>query len=537
MFFRNFYLMPGVALIAVAASCFFGVVSAAEKNGGGSSRFHLDFPGGEKASVIAGDDWSYSDDDECLLFIDGRTLCPRSARAGGLGACEWLEAAARFMDAPNDRNIEISTVRLETGDSGAESACAGRIFSPRQNLIFHRACFIKDDTAYSLAAAPAPAIAEYQGNQFFDALRHLASSFSFGDSGQPSRGPAAEKQPERPDFSDIKREYANYSPQPRPGELLQADRLRLAHRFDEARALYSSLEDTYPYGAAVGLGDTALSRRNDELAADHYRRALELDPSRPDAYNGLGSVALMRGNLDEAEERFSEARQRGGPQPDTFANLGWLELSRGRYPEAEEHFMRTLAMKPNPDAAGAATNGLTIIDFYHGEPANAAAWNISLLSWLPDYPEAHANLVRAYLAMDRTADAFSAAKKLEDLAPDTPGARLLASRAYFRAGRYAECAARICPMAFDRDPALGALDYTYCARSLRKTGEESRAREVLEIAAASDAAGPEHFLLLSELSASSGDDREALDILLDAREMFPDNPDIQERIRLLSVDR
>ncbi len=44
-----------------------------------------------------------------------------------------------------------------------------------------------------------------------------------------------------------------------------------------------------------------------EAAEDHFRRALELDPERPDSLIGLGVVYLSWGELEEAEELFQIA--------------------------------------------------------------------------------------------------------------------------------------------------------------------------------------------------------------------------------------
>ena len=51
-----------------------------------------------------------------------------------------------------------------------------------------------------------------------------------------------------------------------------------------------------------------------ESAEDHFRRALELDPERPDSLNGLGIVYLSWGELDEAEELFQLALIQSEPE-------------------------------------------------------------------------------------------------------------------------------------------------------------------------------------------------------------------------------
>lgn len=55
------------------------------------------------------------------------------------------------------------------------------------------------------------------------------------------------------------------------------------------------------------MGWQEMRRGQLELAEDHFRRALELEPMRPDSLNGLGVVYLAWGELDEAEELFRMA--------------------------------------------------------------------------------------------------------------------------------------------------------------------------------------------------------------------------------------
>lgn len=55
------------------------------------------------------------------------------------------------------------------------------------------------------------------------------------------------------------------------------------------------------------LGWQEVERGAFDAAEDHFRRALDLDPSRPDSLSGLGLVYLSWGDLDEAEELFQLA--------------------------------------------------------------------------------------------------------------------------------------------------------------------------------------------------------------------------------------
>ena len=62
--------------------------------------------------------------------------------------------------------------------------------------------------------------------------------------------------------------------------LLQAERLMVHGMVDQAERIYSSALEQDPLNAiaVVGLARVALERSDDQLAYDHARRALEIDP-------------------------------------------------------------------------------------------------------------------------------------------------------------------------------------------------------------------------------------------------------------------
>ena len=46
-----------------------------------------------------------------------------------------------------------------------------------------------------------------------------------------------------------------------------------------------------------------------DLAIECYKRAIELKPDNPGAYNNWGMALKDRGKTDEAEEKFNKARE------------------------------------------------------------------------------------------------------------------------------------------------------------------------------------------------------------------------------------
>ncbi|MCY0884482.1 MAG: tetratricopeptide repeat protein [Firmicutes bacterium] len=79
-----------------------------------------------------------------------------------------------------------------------------------------------------------------------------------------------------------------------------------------------------------------------EAAERHFRRALELDPSRADALNGLGTVYLSWGDLEEAAELFRMAiLQAEQDLPRRKRRTGWQDAQVRPYVRGLYHLSLT----------------------------------------------------------------------------------------------------------------------------------------------------------------------------------------------------
>jgi len=61
------------------------------------------------------------------------------------------------------------------------------------------------------------------------------------------------------------------------------------------------------YDAIVELGKRCMSDRHLDAASEHIRRAIGLDPSRPEAFNLLGAVYEIMGDRLEAQKNYRTA--------------------------------------------------------------------------------------------------------------------------------------------------------------------------------------------------------------------------------------
>jgi DNA-binding NtrC family response regulator len=61
------------------------------------------------------------------------------------------------------------------------------------------------------------------------------------------------------------------------------------------------------YGSAIELAKRSVGNRHFEAAIAHVRKAISLDPIRPEAFNLLGILEEVQGNRDEAQKHYRAA--------------------------------------------------------------------------------------------------------------------------------------------------------------------------------------------------------------------------------------
>lgn len=81
--------------------------------------------------------------------------------------------------------------------------------------------------------------------------------------------------------------------------------------------------------------------RKDE-ARQHYRQAIELEPSNAAAHSGLAALALSEGSLDEAFEEVTKAIKLKPDSAFSYYHLGLIQEKRGNKDEAVKAFQTSL---------------------------------------------------------------------------------------------------------------------------------------------------------------------------------------------------
>jgi Flp pilus assembly protein TadD len=61
------------------------------------------------------------------------------------------------------------------------------------------------------------------------------------------------------------------------------------------------------YGSSIELAKRSIGDRHFDAATEHVRRAIFLDPARPEAFNLLGALMEVRGDRVEAQKNYRAA--------------------------------------------------------------------------------------------------------------------------------------------------------------------------------------------------------------------------------------
>jgi len=156
--------------------------------------------------------------------------------------------------------------------------------------------------------------------------------------------------------------------------------------------------------------------RLDAVAGQAERLAQEF-PDSFALWNLLGAAAAQTGKVAIAEKAFRRAAELNPGYPDAYNNLGNIFKDQGRLDEAAASYSRALELKP--DFAAAHNNlGNTLRD--QGKPDEAAASYSRALELKPDFAEAHFNLFELFEKSNRLDSARDVIENMQRVFPVLP---------------------------------------------------------------------------------------------------------------------
>jgi type IV pilus assembly protein PilF len=182
------------------------------------------------------------------------------------------------------------------------------------------------------------------------------------------------------------------------------------------------------------LGLTYKAKKRLDLAANHFRRALEIKPDYAPAKNNLGAVYLDKKEWDTAIKYFKEVSENmlyATPHI-ALANLGWAYYNKKQYTLSETYYLKALDLEPKFINA---QRGLGLTYIAMGRIDEAVEILERAVKNYPKFALLYDDLAKAYVLSHDDEKALDAYHKVIELAPDTAMAKE-AEKAAQRIKRY-----------------------------------------------------------------------------------------------------
>jgi serine/threonine protein kinase/tetratricopeptide (TPR) repeat protein len=148
------------------------------------------------------------------------------------------------------------------------------------------------------------------------------------------------------------------------------------------------------------LGRVFSGRGNYLKAAEHYHRAVELEPTSDDAYGGLATAYEHLGRPADAEQSFKRAIS---VRPGYWATYNWLGLfymAHARYEDAAAMFSQVISLAPDSFTGYSNLGGVRILQGRYDEAIPLLERSLSIRPTA----DAHSNIGTAYFQMRRYAE-------------------------------------------------------------------------------------------------------------------------------------
>jgi tetratricopeptide (TPR) repeat protein len=297
----------------------------------------------------------------------------------------------------------------------------------------------------------------------------------------------------------------------------RGDHLRAIELISRAIAIQS---DRPGYFCNLAAAHLALGRHDKAVAAAN--RALSLQ-SHPDAYLNLGLAQLAAQKWQEAESAFRELDRQWPHDPRGPESLGDCYARQGRITDAIAAYQE--ALHRNPDG-GPVRLVLGTMLLNHDDPAAAEFHLRRAVSLLPRSVAALVNLGSCLTRLGRDTEAVQVYQKALCLEPENFNIWVCIGQALLRCGRLTEAEQRF-DFVLAKDPvnvdALTGLADVRC--------EQQRPQDAIPLYERVLRASPKFdaFRGLADACSDSGDAERAKEILREAVERFPSEPEAHTR--------
>lgn len=317
-------------------------------------------------------------------------------------------------------------------------------------------------------------------------------------------------------------EFVPYTPF---GLLHYADRalaLKKSGRLDDAIAeIRRALKTEDNRSGHNVLGYLLSVNGQHEEASEHYRRAVELDPSFASAHGNLAYELQLLGRVDEAIAHYETAVQLSPELKIARNNYGNLLLKLGRIDEAVAHFEAVIEQDPR-DQFGAYNLGRALM--VKGEHEAAVAQFTKAAENDPANPDVHNNMGLAYSELGRAEEALACYRKALDLDPGNAKAHNNLGLEFAKQGKSDEAIENY-RKAIDLDPVF-TLPRNNLANLLARLGRVDEAVSTLEAALRANPKDEFAHYNLGNILAQQGRIEEALGHYQKAMDNAPLDPNV-----------
>lgn len=199
----------------------------------------------------------------------------------------------------------------------------------------------------------------------------------------------------------------------RAGQLADDDRV------EEAIEAYTVALRKYPDDSRIhnDLG-IALGRLDMVIAAElHFRKAIEINPGKPQAYANLALVLTRMGKLREAAERYDKAIALDATTSETWFSRGWVRQCMGNTKDALTDYDEAIRLDPTIPQAW---DNRGVLRVSMGNTNDAMADYTEAIRMSPNYTHAYLHRARLLADLGKLGEAFADINKAIEIDPQSP---------------------------------------------------------------------------------------------------------------------
>jgi len=111
--------------------------------------------------------------------------------------------------------------------------------------------------------------------------------------------------------------------------------------FKKAAEIYPNYPDAWQQ---IALAYFRLG--NNELSLESYQKALALNPNEPTTYGNMGIIFFQKGDINQAIELYQKALKLDANYADAYLNIGSCYGTKGEFAKAVDNFLKCIQLEP-----------------------------------------------------------------------------------------------------------------------------------------------------------------------------------------------